>query len=232
MTKVPEIGTPPAGITGAAIVAEVRKFLGDAYVYGDAGPKQFDCSGLVQYVLESLGMTGVPRTSEQQYAWTQHISANQLQAGDLVFMQFPGDNASPGHVEIYIGGGQMIGADDPARGVAVDSLSSVASNIVGYGRIPAVTTSGATGTGALGTGTANAQIPVSISGVSGLLSGAAGLIHGIAVVLDRFFGLFAKGQGWRFVFMLAAAVALLLAYHAYNGTGISFRTPAGGVTIG
>src|SRR5580692_253289 len=87
-----------ATISGAEIVTEVEKFVGDSYVYGAAGPSTFDCSGLVQYVLTTLGVQNVPRTSEDQYAWVDKVSQQQLQPGDLVFAQFPGDNASPGHV--------------------------------------------------------------------------------------------------------------------------------------
>lgn len=123
-------------VTGAAVVAEVKKFVGDPYVYGAAGPNSFDCSGLVQYSLTQLGFKNVPRTSEAQYAWVQHIGKNQLQPGDLVFGQFPGDNQSPGHVGIYIGGGQVLNAADPQQGVVIGPLSDWGNAVVGYGRIP------------------------------------------------------------------------------------------------
>ena len=122
-------------ISGASIVSEVEKFTGDPYVYGATGPKSFDCSGLVQYVLGQLGVTA-PRTSEAQWGWVQKITRSQLEPGDLVFAQFPGDNASPGHVGIYTGNGQVLSAEDPALGVGYASLASWGSNIVGYGRVP------------------------------------------------------------------------------------------------
>lgn len=139
-------------VTGSEIVAEVQKFKGDAYVYGAAGPSSFDCSGLVQYVLTKLGVANVPRTSEEQYGWVQKISASQLQPGDLVFAQFPGDNASPGHVGVYVGNGQILSAEDPASGVGDSSLASWGNNIVGYGRVPSSTpgTQSATTTAAFG----------------------------------------------------------------------------------
>jgi NlpC/P60 family len=144
-------------ISGAAIVAEVEKFAGDPYVYGGTSPSGFDCSGLVQYVLTQLGANGVPRTSEAQFAWVQQIPQSALEPGDLVFAQFPGDNASPGHVGVYVGGGQVLSAEDPSSGVGYSSLASWGSNIVGYGRVPNTTesasttadTSGDTGLGSL-----------------------------------------------------------------------------------
>jgi len=123
-------------VSGNAIVAEIEKFKGYPYVYGGTSPAGFDCSGLVQYVLQTLGVKGVPRTSEEQYAWAEKIDKSDLAPGDLVFAQFPGDNASPGHVGIYIGNGMVESAEDPAAGVGTSSLSSWGSAIVGYGRVP------------------------------------------------------------------------------------------------
>lgn len=132
-------------ITGAQIVAEARKFLGDPYVYGAAGPSSFDCSGLVQYTLGKLGITGVPRTSEAQYGWAQKITRSQLQPGDLIFEQWPGDNAAPGHVVIYAGSGQVIEAPEPGHAVQIRPWSPSETTIVGYGRPPGM--KGASGAG-------------------------------------------------------------------------------------
>lgn len=145
-------------ITGSVLINEVEalaKQAGDKYVYGGTTTSGFDCSGLIYDALSQLGVQNPPRTSEEQWSWTQHINANQIQPGDLVFAQFPGDNAPPGHVGIYIGNGQVFSARDPQAGIGIDSLSSWGSAIYGYGRIPNVQTSGATGTG---TATTDASI--------------------------------------------------------------------------
>lgn len=131
-------------VSGSQIVSEVEKFAGGTYVYGAAGPSTFDCSGLVQYVLTKVGVSDVPRTSEAQYAWAKKISASELQPGDLVFAQFPGDNASPGHVGVYTGNGQVLSAEDPATGIGYASLASWGNSIVGYGRVPDSTTTAGT----------------------------------------------------------------------------------------
>jgi hypothetical protein len=134
-------------ITGAALVTEVEslaKQAGDKYFYGGTSPATgFDCSGIIYDALIQLGVSSPPRTSEEQYAYTTHITKSALQPGDLVFAQFPGDNASPGHVGIYIGNGNVFSAQDPALGIGVSTLASWGSNIVGYGRLPNETTSGA-----------------------------------------------------------------------------------------
>jgi hypothetical protein len=144
-------------ITGAQIVAEVHKFIGDPYVFGAAGPKEFDCSGLVYYAFRKLGDMSVPRTSEEQWKWVQHISYKDLKPGDLIFMNF-GNEASPGHVVIYAGDNKIIQAPQPGQDVQEISwkpsdMPSWGGVIVGYGRPPGADISGAgadTGSPALG----------------------------------------------------------------------------------
>jgi hypothetical protein len=119
---------------GTAIAAFAESFNGAKYVYGGTSPTTgWDCSGFVQYVYKHFGIN-LPRTSEQQWAATQHVSSSNLAPGDLVFAQFPGDNASPGHVGIYIGNGKVISAQDPALGTGISTLQSWGNAIVGYGR--------------------------------------------------------------------------------------------------
>lgn len=136
--------------TLAAFMAEVEKFKNSPYVWGGTSPAGFDCSGLVQYSLEQLGISNVPRTSEAQWGWVQQIPKSEIQPGDLVFAQFPGDTGgSPGHVGIYVGGGNVYSARDPAAGIGVDSLASWGSAVVGYGRIPGIDASGSGSTATL-----------------------------------------------------------------------------------
>lgn len=148
------------------LVAEIEKFVGDPYVYGAAGPSSFDCSGLVQYSLTKLGVANVPRTSEAQYAWATKISASDLAPGDLVFAQFPGDNASPGHVGVYVGGGRVLSAEDPAQGIGYDTLADWGSAIVGYGRVPDSAAGAATDASTGGIGSL-LSIPSEITGAFG-----------------------------------------------------------------
>jgi hypothetical protein len=194
--------------TGDAIAAAVEKFVGYPYVYGATGPSSFDCSGLVKYVLTGLGVSNVPRTSEAQYAWATKISAADLQPGDLVFAQFSGDNASPGHVGIYTGNGKVLSAQDPAAGVGYDTLADWGNNIVGYGRVPGA----APGTNG---GTSNAPSAtltgITIPGVGDIgaiadsLSGAVKDMDSIATV---FVYLSSPGH-WLRIGALFAGLALL-----------------------
>ena len=66
-----------------------------------------DCSGFTQEIYKKFGIS-IPRDSRSQYAASQKISEEELQAGDLVFY-----GSSPStiyHVGIYSGNGTIIHA--------------------------------------------------------------------------------------------------------------------------
>lgn len=141
----------PAGVQGAqALLDEAEKFVGQPYVWGGDKPGGFDCSGLVYYAAQQVGIKNVPRTSEQQWAYSQHITKSQLKPGDLVFYAgSDGTNASPGHVAIYAGNGQILQAEQTGTRIGKFPMSS-AGTPVGYGRLPGE--NGATFTGSTSTG--------------------------------------------------------------------------------
>ena len=228
-------------VSGSAIVAAAKKLLGDPYVYGGTSPSGFDCSGLVQYVFNELGVS-LPRTSSAQYAAVTHISASPSSPppiGSLVFANFPGVDTgpSPGHVGIYVGGGQVLSAEDPASGVGLSSLASWGSNIVGYGQapgtsaggtvqgiqgnVPGVSAPGSTPSGAVNAGSLDsAGVPATpdSTGTSGVLSQASGLLKDVATVLDYVFGMFGRGQGWRLMFTLITIAAAYMSYKVLVGS--------------
>lgn len=147
---------------------------------GGVGPQYYDCSGLVQTTLTDLGISGVPRTSEQQWTWLQTAgaahtgvpTASDLSPGDLVFANF-GNEVSPGHVGIYVGNGQVYSAQDVSAGIGLSSLSSWGSNVVGWGTPP-----GATG------GPVNANLTSVIPGLGDLGSIASGLSGAVKDIDD------------------------------------------------
>ena len=110
----------------ATAIAYASAQLGKPYVYGATGPGAFDCSGLVQAAWASAGVS-IPRTSEEQWAQLPHVSSPQ--PGDLVFYIGSPIDPPPGHVTLYIGGGQMIeayGTGYPIREVPIRP------DVVGY----------------------------------------------------------------------------------------------------
>jgi cell wall-associated NlpC family hydrolase len=74
---------------GLKAVAVARKQIGKWYRYGGRGPKNFDCSGLVQYVYGKAGVK-LPRTAPAQHRHVRrHVALKNLRTGDLVY--FYGD---------------------------------------------------------------------------------------------------------------------------------------------
>lgn len=121
----------PSGSGYSAMISAAQAQLGKPYSLGATGPSAFDCSGFTSYAFRAAGIS-LPRTSGAQYAAASKVSASQAKPGDLVFFNYGGGIA---HVGIYVGGGQMINAQN--NGVKYDNITSGywAKYLVGYGRV-------------------------------------------------------------------------------------------------
>ena len=140
----PAAGSGAAASTGAAGApgsvtadgpglsrAELVRFLtaaesriGLPYVWGAAGPRSFDCSGLVQWSLAQAGVV-MPRVAVDQARTGPMVPAAQLQAGDLLF--YHTDPTAPtyiSHVAIYLGNNLMLQAPRPGLDVEVVPLDT------------------------------------------------------------------------------------------------------------
>ncbi len=103
-------------------IASAQKQVGKPYVWGAAGPKSFDCSGLITYCLREAGSsTGRlnARGFSKNSKW-EEVSWDNLQRGDLMFFRARG---TIGHVGIYIGNGEIIDASS-ANGKVVRRSST------------------------------------------------------------------------------------------------------------
>lgn len=109
----------PASEKGQAIVDEAMKYLGVPYVWGGTTPSGFDCSGLVQYVCNSLGID-ITRTTYTQINDGVAVTRSELSPGDLVFFA---DNGDVHHVGIYIGNDEFIHAPRTGDVVKISSLN-------------------------------------------------------------------------------------------------------------
>ncbi len=116
--RVPLSAVPASGRAAAAVGYALAQ-VGDAYVYGAAGPSAFDCSGLTMAAWAQAGV-GLPHSSSAQTGSGAHVSASALQPGDLVFYYSP-----VSHVGMYIGNGMVVHAANPGAGVRVDPLYSM-----------------------------------------------------------------------------------------------------------
>jgi cell wall-associated NlpC family hydrolase len=126
------VSAPPTASPAAVAVQVALAQVGKPYVWGGAGPNYFDCSGLVMYAWARAGV-GLPHYSVAQYEDTERISESQLRPGDLVFYD-TGSGAQPGHVTIYIGGDQVVTADQPGTDVRVVPLTWD-GRPMGFGRV-------------------------------------------------------------------------------------------------
>lgn len=104
---------------GMKILEAARSRIGDPYVWGATGPNAFDCSGLVMWAHQQLGIN-IPRTSQDQIAGGHAIARKDLQPGDIV--AFYG-NAS--HVGVYAGKNTIVHAPYQGQNVSESSLDSM-----------------------------------------------------------------------------------------------------------
>jgi cell wall-associated NlpC family hydrolase len=86
-----------------SVLREAQRQRGKPYSYGGAGPRAFDCSGLVMYVFSKAVGRALPHNAAAQYHSVVHIKRSKVQPGDLVFQESGG---VPYHVGIYAGHGK------------------------------------------------------------------------------------------------------------------------------
>jgi cell wall-associated NlpC family hydrolase len=114
---------PAASSAAAAAIAFALRQVGKPYQWGAAGPDAYDCSGLVFTAYAAAGI----RIARTTFGWRHdgpQVPLSQIQPGDLLFSAgSDGTPANPGHVVMYLGGGQVIQAPRTGEDVQVDSLS-------------------------------------------------------------------------------------------------------------
>ncbi|HEX4061671.1 MAG TPA: C40 family peptidase [Streptosporangiaceae bacterium] len=109
-------------LTSTQIVAMLKAAesrVGMPYVWGGAGPRDFDCSGLVLWSFAQAGLV-MPRVADDQALTGPSVPLSRLEPGDLLFYHTdPSDPKYISHVAIYLGRGMMIQAPEPGMDVEV-----------------------------------------------------------------------------------------------------------------
>ena len=116
--KFGSMDKPNSSALGQKIVSTAETKLGCRYVYGAAGPNEFDCSGLVQWVFNQNGIS-LPRTTVDYFKYVgtkNEVSWNEAQPGDVVWKD---DGNNNGHVGIYIGNDKYLHAPQPGDVVKI-----------------------------------------------------------------------------------------------------------------
>ena len=115
-------GGQPASTVAAEAITFAKQQIGKPYQWGAAGPDSYDCSGLVYAAYAAAGVH-IARTT---YQWQQDgpaVPLSQIQPGDLLFSAgSDGTPGNPGHVVMYLGGGQVIQAPQIGQDVQIDPL--------------------------------------------------------------------------------------------------------------
>lgn len=137
------MGESPAGAIGTVtdtdslgreIAIRAISLVGHPYRYGGADLEGFDCSGLVLFIHEQLGLR-VPRTAADQQRAARQVARSELEPGDLLFFRTQGSRIS--HVGVYVGENRFVHAPQPGRLIELRSLDDAyyARHLAGAGRL-------------------------------------------------------------------------------------------------
>ncbi|MER7436628.1 MULTISPECIES: C40 family peptidase [Pseudonocardia] len=118
------LGDIVGGLTGssdgAQALAQAKQQLGKPYKWGATGPSAFDCSGLMVWAFEQIGVD-LPRTSSAQSQMDgTPVSKSQLKPGDMVFFYSP-----VSHVGIYAGNGKVLHASTSGEPVKYSDIDAM-----------------------------------------------------------------------------------------------------------
>lgn len=112
----PDVVLPEATTVGTVALRAALTRRGDPYVWGAAGPSEFDCSGLVVWAFAQEGIS-LPHYTGSLWNSGMHVSRADLEPGDLVFFF-----ADISHMGIYVGNGLMVDAPSTGQVVRVEQV--------------------------------------------------------------------------------------------------------------
>jgi cell wall-associated NlpC family hydrolase len=119
--QVERTGNPTVDTAVAWAVAQIGSmyhFGGDCTdPFGDDVARHCDCSSLMQQAYSHAGVV-LPRTAAEQSRVGVEVSLGEIRPGDLVAtVGADGTRAAPGHIGMYVGGGNVVEAPFEGRPV-------------------------------------------------------------------------------------------------------------------
>ena len=110
-----------ARLVGARIASVALSYVGYRYAYvGDTPATGFSCTGFVHWIYSQFGYD-TPEDPGVLYYSYPHVAPADMQPGDVLLFANT-FHAGLSHAAIYIGGSQMVGADNFSVGVHVDAV--------------------------------------------------------------------------------------------------------------
>ncbi|WP_022871532.1 C40 family peptidase [Yaniella halotolerans] len=122
-TQTQEAPAPSSSGSLGAVVSAAYSGIGTPYVWGGKGPGGWDCSGFTAWAYAQAGIN-IPSSTSAILGSGQFTRTSSPQPGDLVFQN------GGGHVGIYVGNGQMIGAQNPSTGTILHNVTR--NPLMGY----------------------------------------------------------------------------------------------------
>jgi peptidoglycan DL-endopeptidase CwlO len=127
------------------VIAFARAQLGKRYVLGGSGPSVWDCSGLTMKSYAAAGIYVGTHSVSNQFINAmdkrQLVPVRDVQAGDLIFWSTSSSHLNRGygdkyHIGIYIGGGLILDAPNPASPVRIIEMNRRLGEMVPYAARP------------------------------------------------------------------------------------------------
>ncbi|MEO0024315.1 MAG: hypothetical protein RL196_756 [Actinomycetota bacterium] len=120
------VGSADQGKVATAL-AYAKAQLGEPYVLGGMGPNVWDCSGITKAAYSAAGIYIGTHSATNQFntmaAERRLVPLSQAVQGDLMwYSQESAFNGDKYHVVIFLGGGMMLEAPNPARTVRIVPL--------------------------------------------------------------------------------------------------------------
>lgn len=106
-------------VSGNKVIRKAKSAIGTPYVLGGSQPGGFDCSGLVKWAYNSVGVK-LPRTAREQSVVGQTVkNVKDMRAGDIVAFRHPRRGY---HTGIYLGEGKFVHSPRKRSSVRINSL--------------------------------------------------------------------------------------------------------------